>query len=88
MKIRLNAQDRLVGYFEAIPYNPMPDVVTWGTRVFQMRKTAVLLGYDDVIERALARIALVPVEPPPQDDCQLIYDECFAVAIVTPRLDS
>lgn len=37
MKIRLNAQDKLVGYFEIPHYNPMPDVVTWGTRVFKMR---------------------------------------------------
>ena len=80
MKIRLNAQDRLVGYFDIPHYNPMPDVVTYGTRVFKMRMS--------VRENDFGEIVSTPTEPPPQDDCQLIYDECFAVAIVTPRLDS
>ena len=74
MKIRLNAQDRLVGYFDIPHYNPMPDVVTWGTRVFKMRTEGNYDSQTDVI-------TIDPVEPPPQDDCQLIYDECFAVAI-------
>lgn len=71
MKVRLNTEGGLVGYFQMVAFQPPPDVTIWGDRVFKIRTNG-------------GRI----VEPPPQDDCDYIYDECFAVAIVSERTNS
>lgn len=80
MRVRLNTYTGLVGYFDLPPYNPPPEVVTWGTRVFRMRVAIHASGIEPV--------AIHPVEPPPQDNAAYIYDECFACAIVSERQTS
>jgi len=42
----------------------------------------------DVVTWGTRTFKLRPVEPPPEDDCACIYDECFAVAIISERTDS